>query len=40
MAEWLKAADCGLWFKSKPKLAAPISDNRMNTGLIRGTLNS
>ena len=40
MAEWLKAADCGLWFfETKPKLAAHISDYMMNIGLIRGNLN-
>ena len=39
VAEWLKAADCGLWYQI-PKIAAHTSDCMMNTGLIRGILNS
>ena len=38
VAEWLKAADCGLWYQI-PKIAAHTSDCMMKTGLIRGTLN-
>jgi len=39
VAEWLKAADCGLGY-TKPKFAAHTSNCMMKTRLIRGILNS